>query len=174
MMEQPPKIHFSLLPFSPELHYLQLKEINNTQNSFDSNESIEDDSDSNFNEIIQCTNVNGLKQENSSFNINLKNCCRKKKTFVNLNEKELNFQFSFYQIFTTRKKFPKKYVVLIHNEICSNLKLRRINRDETRSISFYFHNFAKHAEKILLFIKNNKSEIIRRLPELQKVMRQCK
>lgn len=87
-----------------------------------------------------------------------------------MNERAKNFQYSFYKIFTTRKKFPKKFVVLIHNAICANLNLRKVNRDEIRSIYLYFTDFAQNSEKILLFIKNNKNEIIRKLPQLRAIM----
>ena len=151
MIEQPRKIHFESLPFSPKLVYFKVKEASIPESSSDSNESNEEEYDRN-NDAIEFLNENDFGGDLSLDNPKPNHPKRKKKTFVNLNEKEQNFQFSFYQIFTTRKKFPKKFVSLIHNEICINLNLRRINRDETRSISLYFHNFAKHSEKILLFI----------------------
>lgn len=103
-------------------------------------------------------------------NVELSGSHRKKKSLVEMEEKAELFKFSFYQSFTSRKKFPKKYVILIHNEICLNLNLRGINRDETRSIDLYFVNFAKHSEKILLFIKNNKKGIIKKIPELNEIV----
>ena len=174
MIEQPHKIHFSLLPFSPQLSYIEIKGSNTIQNTSSYSNISCDSNDEEFerrnNENLNLCDQKCIIEDNSLKNNKSKPVSRRKKTFAKLNEKGQNFQFSFYQIFTTRKKFPKKYVILIHNEICINLNLRRINRDETRSISQYFDDFADHSEKILLFIKNNKEEVMRRLPELQKIL----
>ena len=151
MFEEENKVYFSPLPFSHKIVYFEIKQ---NQNLFVKNVSF---------------NNEHCDDSKSTFNKN--NHYGKKKTTIKLSEKALNFQFSFYQIFTTRKRFPKKYVALIHNEICHNLNLRRINRDETRSIFLYFENFSKYAEKILIFIQNNKEEIIKKLPELKIILR---
>lgn len=168
MIEQPVKIHFPSLPFEPKIQYFSIRQIETPLISSESNESSEEEYDKSNNDII-CSNIIGTLN-NISVNTNSHSILRKKKTTVKMSEIAQNFQFSFYKIFTTRKKFPKKYVVLIHNEICFNLNLRRVNRDETRSIYLYFVNFSSHAEKILLYIKNHKSEIIRRHPELNGIL----
>lgn len=150
MIEDSHKIYFSPLPFSPQLSYLEIKP--------------------NHNQLIQ-NDLYDYELENNVKSMPNSNLSSKKRNFIKLNEQALNFQYSFYQIFTSRKRFPKKYVALIHNSVCHDLNLRRINRDEIRSIFLYFDNFANSAEKILIFIKNNKEEIIKKLPELKVILK---
>lgn len=137
-----------------------------------------------FNTAIPYINLNQNKSRETSKNaseyessLNMDNINHgsnhqyKKKHFIEMNESAELFKYSFYSIFTSRKKFPKKYVILIHNDICINLNLRGINRNETRSIDLYFVNFAKHSRKILLFIKKNKKILLQRIPELKEIMK---
>lgn len=136
-----------------------------------------------FNTAIPYVNLNQNKSRETSENaseyesslnmdnINIgSNHQYKKKHSIEMSESAELFKFSFYSIFTSRKKFPKKYVILIHNDICINLNLRGINRNETRSIDLYFVNFAKHSRKILQFIKKNKKILFQRIPELKEIM----
>lgn len=77
-----------------------------------------------------------------------------KKTKIHLNEKALTFKESFYQLFTFKKKFQKKYVVQIHNSMCHQIGLRRVNREESRSIDKYFQHFAPYADTIIKYIQS--------------------
>ena len=88
-----------------------------------------------------------------------------------MSEAATNFKLTFYQMFTSRKKFQKKFVVMIHNEICTNLELRRVNREEARSINLYFSHFLNHKDKILFYINKNVNNLRRRLPELNEIPR---
>ena len=164
MIEEPVKIYFEPLPFGPHIEYFTL---NHNSRANHLNDSCENESEKKSKENIGFNNK--LYNESSFFQSLPKNSHRKKSS-VKMNERAKNFQYSFYKIFTTRKKFPKKFVVLIHNAICANLNLRKVNRDEIRSIYLYFADFAQNSEKILLFIKNNKNEIIRKLPQLRAIM----
>lgn len=94
----------------------------------------------------------------------------KKKSPVNLSEAASDFKFSFYRIFTSRKKFPKKYVTLIHNEICQGLNLPRITRDECRSIDLYFIHYYQHSKDILFYLTKNKDQILHKIPELKTIL----
>lgn len=76
-----------------------------------------------------------------------------KKTKIHLSEKALTFKESFYQIFTIKKKFQKKFVVQIHNSICRQIGLRRVNREESRSIDKYFQHFCSYSDKIIKCIQ---------------------
>ncbi|KAK8871440.1 hypothetical protein M9Y10_007168 [Tritrichomonas musculus] len=155
MFQNQVRIIFPPLPFDVDIPYYEIKPASKIDFI---EESIQSDSTE---EKLMNEDVSNAR----NFYLN-----RKRKCHVRMNEKASIFKFSFYQIFTTRKKFPKKYVIMIHNQICINLNLRSINRDETRSIDLYFSNFAKHSEKILLYIKNNKNNIIQMIPELKAIM----
>lgn len=169
MIEQIEKIYFPQLPFSPPISYFEINQNNANNNSSDSIESSENEYENK--KKMSCRDSKEYPNNYSFIFTESKKATRKKKANIKLTENAKNFQYSFYQIFTTRKKFPKKFVVIIHNEICSNLNLKRVNRDETRSISLYFNDFANHAAKILLFIQNNKYAILKRLPELQAILK---
>ena len=137
--------HFPLLPFDAPIPYLNVATPSN-------------------NNINEKMNENYLNNDIDDKNGKPKN--KKKKTTIKMNEKAENFKYSFYKMFTQKKKFPKKYVRLIHNSLCYILKLKRINRDETRSIDLYFTHFADHSEKILLCIEKNKLALVQKFPEL--------
>lgn len=171
MIEQPVKVHFPQLPFDRQIPYFEIKDKGVIgMNSPDVNDSCESEPESKCENCFSNLNQLNIMNINGPFIQNQCKKFRKKKVNIKMSEVAQNFQFTFYQIFTTRKKFQKKFVILIHNEICGNLNLRRVNRDETRSIHLYFAHFSYCAERILVYIKNNKNEIIRRLPELQTIM----
>lgn len=171
MIEQPAKVHFPQLPFDRQIPYFEIKgKEANRMNSPDVNDSCDSEPESKCENSISNLNQLSIMNINAPFIHDQCKKFRRKKANIKMSEVAQNFQFTFYQIFTTRKKFQKKFVISIHNEICSNLNLRRVNRDETRSIHLYFANFAYCSERILVYIKNNKNEIIRRLPELQSIM----
>lgn len=152
MMEIPSKEYFPLLPFKDGISYIMLNGVKNEIPSDLFNEDISND------EIFIEKNFSPLENYSVPH--------KKKKTIVKMTEEAENFKFSFYKLFTTKKKFPKKYVVLIHNEIRRDLNLERINRDECRSIDLYFLHYAKHKKEILLHIQKNRVSLIQKFPEL--------
>ena len=87
MIEQPRKIHFESLPFSPKLVYFKVKEASIPESSSDSNESNEEEYDRN-NDAIEFLNENDFGGDLSLDNPKPNHPKRKKKTFVNLNEKK--------------------------------------------------------------------------------------
>ena len=156
MLETQMRTIFPQLPFDTDIQYFEIK----TPISFQQIENIPNE-----------TSTAQINQKESDFpRKSPLSIPHKTKCHVKMNESASIFKFSFYQIFTSRKKFPKKYVIMIHNSICPILKLRNISRDESRSIDLYFANFAQYSEKILLFIKNNKNSIIQKIPELKGIM----
>lgn len=86
---------------------------------------------------------------------------------VDLSDDELQFKFSFYHLFVTKKKFEKKYVKLIHNLICDKLNISKLQREEERSIDLYFKNRIKYSNSILIYINTHKKEILDEIPELK-------
>lgn len=129
---------------------------------------------------LSCSNVSSENENengNNNYFINNNVCFQnqpyqqhKKKSPVNLSEDASDFKFSFYRIFTSRKKFPKKYVTLIHNEICQSLNLPRITRDECRSIDLYFIHYYQHSKDILFYLTKNKDRILHKIPELKTIL----
>lgn len=63
------------------------------------------------------------------------------------------FRIAFYHL-TYGKKFSKLYVQKLHNAVCNSLNLRRMNREESRSIKLYFLHFAKDGFKIINAIRS--------------------
>lgn len=63
------------------------------------------------------------------------------------------FRVSFYNL-TYGKKFSKNFVQKLHNTVCSSLKLRKMNREESRSIKLYFLHFAKDGFQIINAVRN--------------------
>lgn len=159
------KMIFPMLPFDVDLPSILLTcekpSIDPTDDLSGSNVSSENE------------NENG----NNNYFINNSVCFQnqpyqqhKKKSPVNLSEAASDFKFSFYRIFTSRKKFPKKYVTLIHNEICQGLNLPRITRDECRSIDLYFIHYYQHSKDILFYLTKNKDRILHKIPELKTIL----
>ena len=112
MFEMLNKESFPLLPFGPDIPYLTINSCSDDiqQNCLNENEVDIFPPDETFIEQIEIQQKKGTK---------------KKKTFVKLNEKAANFRYSFYKMFTSKKKFPKKFVCQIHNEIRSRLRLKK-------------------------------------------------
>lgn len=171
MLENPYK--FPLLPFNYEIEYLQLKPNSSSKNLSDNSSSNVFYESSETSECeVKCEdhfinqNLILAKPYRSSFNSSFSS---RTKSSVNLSEAAKSFQLAFYQPFTSRKKFQKRLVVMIHNEICTYLNLRRVNREEARSINLYFLHFLRHKDKILLYINNNANSLRRRIPELNEI-----
>lgn len=165
MIERNIKPYFPLLPFEFDINYFILKEDEELTSEPTSN--IDNEESNNYSE----PDVDNTNTSDSCFDSKPINLEHRKKSSIDLDERAYNFKFSFYKIFTLRKKFPKKYVILIHNEICHKLKLRKATRDETRSINKYFVNFAPYSDIIILFIKNNIDTILKNIPKLKEVLK---
>ena len=94
MMEIPSKEYFPLLPFKDGISYIMLNGVKNEIPSDLFNEDISND------EIFIEKNFSPLENYSVPH--------KKKKTIVKMTEEAENFKFSFYKLFTTKKKFPKK------------------------------------------------------------------
>lgn len=92
---------------------------------------------------------------------------KKAKVKVDLTDEELQFKFSLYHLFVSRKKFDKRYVKQIHNLICDKINIPKLQREEERSIDLYFKNRIKYMNSILVYISNHKIEILNEIPELK-------
>ena len=166
MLEIPGKQYFPLLPFDQDIPFFEIIKIEPRQilpDELSSNDSSETDLE------IKGDSINIYNNYNQ--NQSLSKPSHKNKSPVKMNENAANFGYSFYKIFTSRKKFQKKFVVMIHNEICDKLNIRKVTREESRSIHLYFVNFAMHSERILMYIQKNKSDIIQKLPELNEILK---
>lgn len=133
-----------------DIDNLQYSEKNDYTSDIDDGCVINKDSDFYQNLIVNKEEIN------SNFNSDSDEISAQtwKKTKIHLSEKALTFKESFYQLFTFKKKFQKKYVVQIHNSICHQLGLRRVNREESRSIDKYFQHFAPYADMIIKYIQS--------------------
>lgn len=92
---------------------------------------------------------------------------KKAKVKVDLTDEELQFKFSLYHLFVSRKKFDKRYVKQIHNLICDKINIPKLQREEERSIDLYFKNRIKYMNSILVYINTHKKEILNEIPELK-------
>ena len=179
LFKQKEKVYFDLLPFigfNDNISYIKIKEknmsnnndeeVNQQQSLLKSDYGIDDlqyeikdeytsdiggecciDSKTEYCQKLILSNNDFSSNFTSDSDEISPTVCKKSK--IRLNEKALTFKENFYQLFTFKKKFPKKFVVQIHNSICRQLGLRRVNRDETRSIDKYFQHFAQYSDKIL-------------------------
>lgn len=154
-------MNFPQLPFPVSIPYYQIKDnksVNMVQTGNETKKSLSFLPDQKRNYYpISIIYLNHFKKSSP-------------KCSVKMNEKAKLFKIAFYQMFTIRKKFPKKYVIMIHNDIHFDINLRCVNRDEARSINLYFVHFAKHSEKILSFIQSNKHRIIENIPDLRNIL----
>lgn len=88
---------------------------------------------------------------------------------IKLSKKAKLFKNAFYQIFTTKKRFPKKLVQKIHEFVSKFIPINKISRDQIRCIDLYFKEFACFSELIISFIQNNRLKILESIPELSEV-----
>lgn len=77
---------------------------------------------------------------------------RASKRKVGLTQKADLFKKMYYQIFTSKKKFPKMLVKQIHEIILVPCFLDKMSREEYRRIDLYFQDYAKYSDRISLFI----------------------
>ena len=94
---------------------------------------------------------------------------RTSKRKIDLSKEANTFKSFFYQIFTSKKKFDKKLVKNIHNLIAPHCNLRKISREEFRSIDLYFKEFSNSQEQILIYLHQHKENILDAIPELRKL-----
>ena len=74
--------------------------------------------------------------------------------------KESALKNGIYPIFGTHKRFPKRYVIDLHdNHISTDLHIRKMEREERRNIGLYFKNFECKSSEILLYLKDNKDRL---------------
>lgn len=86
---------------------------------------------------------------------------RAPKRKVDLSEDALHFKNEFYSVFVKKKKFEKRLVKIIHNEILAkDCVLKPMTREEGRRIDLYFQNYASLSKKIISCLKARKNEII--------------
>ena len=165
MAESIKRIYFPLLPFDQDIPFFE-QFINFDQIQIPEEISSNDSSDTEPELKTDGNNTNNI----CTFHPNVINKSHQKSPVI-MNDATANFKYSFYKIFTSRKKFPKKYVVSIHNSICDQLNLRKVSRDEARSIHLHFVNFVMYAEQILMFIQKNKNIIIQNNPGLKDILK---
>lgn len=68
-------------------------------------------------------------------------------------------QERIYSLFGNYKRFPKRYVKMIHNMICNHLNLPEITREEFRNIQLYFSHYECHSSKILQYLEENREQL---------------
>lgn len=155
MFETQERLYFPPLPFDREIPYFCI-DLLSTKKNFIEDLSSNDTSDLETEVKMECSD----NSNNYILNQNINKDIHKSKSPIQMNENAANFKFSFYKLLTSKKKFQKKYVVQIHNAIHKKLQLRKVNREESRSIDLYFVHFSPHADKILMCIQQNKPELI--------------
>lgn len=80
-----------------------------------------------------------------------------------LTREAISFKEDFYSIFLNnikgKKIIPKEKVIEIHNSICEEAGVRKMQRDEYRVINNYFKHFAKYRRQIISSIIKNKERL---------------
>lgn len=85
---------------------------------------------------------------------------------VALTAGEQDFKFMYYHIFVSRKKFQKKFVKEIHRYMQGPLNLPKMKREHERNIDLYFQAYYHLRDKMLVFLENNKINILKKIPGL--------
>ncbi|KAK8887613.1 hypothetical protein M9Y10_038665 [Tritrichomonas musculus] len=95
-------------------------------------------------------NNNILRNDDMAIRRNCRN-------IIKLSDEEQYFKDQYYKIFTSRKKFPKKYVQLIHNNVLvGKIKgFKKMERDDFRSINIYFKNHLNDKSKMFDVLEKN-------------------
>ncbi len=95
---------------------------------------------------------------------------RSPKRKVVLSEEANELKTRYYSIFTSKKSFPKEYILSIHKEFLSpQLGLPKMTRDERRQKDLYFIKYAPLKGEILNCLELNKSRILKTiLKDVQK------
>lgn len=87
----------------------------------------------------------------------------RKSNNVILSREAILFREQFYSIFLGNIKgkrvIPKSKVVEIHNFICSDAGVRKMQRHEYRVINNYFQNFCEYRPQIISSIVKNKEKL---------------
>lgn len=119
-------------------------------------------------QVLPSSSSNSSNSDKNQQNpIILKECsfrgstCRSSKTKVRLSDNQQDFKDNFYQMFTSKKKFDKKLVRGIHNNICAHFNFKKMTRDQYRMIDLYFKEYAKYSQQILIYLRDNKEEILK-------------
>lgn len=95
-----------------------------------------------------------------------KSMIRALKRKVGLSPQADEFKKLYYQIFTSKKKFPKELVKQIHDIILIPCFLKKMSREEYRRIDLYFQEYSKYSERILIYLQKHKRELLESIPEL--------
>lgn len=77
---------------------------------------------------------------------------------INLDQNAARIKEKFYSLFTYKKRIPKIFVFIIHNNIAAKLNLRRVTREEYRSVNKYFQNFSKNQKEIIEYLSSLSDE----------------
>lgn len=86
---------------------------------------------------------------------------RSPKRKIDLSEIAFELKYRYYSIFTKSKKFPKKYVLQIHNDyLVKELGYPKSTREQMREIDLYFMANAKNKDQILEFLEQNKEKLL--------------
>ncbi|KAK8881678.1 hypothetical protein M9Y10_004438 [Tritrichomonas musculus] len=87
---------------------------------------------------------------------------RRPKRKINLLPNAQSFKNDYYSILTSRKKFSKDLVKIIHNSVLvKNIQgLKNMDREEFRRIDLYFQNYASKQDQILKVLRDNKDWIL--------------
>ena len=109
------------------------------------------------------------KSEDLSRDLSSRSSTRAPKRKVNLSYRADDFKKLFYQTFTTKKRFHKSIIKKIHDIILIPLQLRKMAREEYRRIDLYFQNFARFGAQILIYLHNNKEDLLDAIPELSEL-----
>ncbi|OHT16182.1 hypothetical protein TRFO_41978 [Tritrichomonas foetus] len=137
----------SQIPQQPQqIPQQQQKKTHKQQRQQKQDEEIEYESEMTNHKTNEYDTMNNEYQESNKF--------RKRKERISLTEKQKLFRDKFYHLFTYRKKFPKKVVFRIHDEIAPAINLRKAKRDEYRCVDKYFQNFEPFSNVIIDYLKN--------------------
>lgn len=100
---------------------------------------------------------------------NSRGSTRASKRKIDLSRKANMFKKLFYQIFTSKKKFPKQMVKKIHEIVCAPLFLKKMSREQFRRIDLYFQENSQYSERILIYLQQHKEELLDQIPELSEL-----
>lgn len=101
---------------------------------------------------VQLENDNNNIQSNDGIAIR-RNC----RNIIKLPDEAQYFKDQYYKIFTSRKKFPKKYVQLIHNNVLVGKieGFEKMKRDDFRSINLYFKKHLNDKTEMFEVLQKN-------------------
>lgn len=121
--------------------------------------------------LIGSNQYNGMNQKIANQYLNIPNSVvfhqqyfssynipRTSRQKINLDQNAARFKEKFYSLFTYKKRIPKIFVFIIHNNIAAKLNLRCVAREEYRSVNKYFQNFSKNQKEIIEYLSSLSDE----------------